>query len=389
MKRIPLLIFLSVFLASCATMDLDKLEKTGSGSRLADLTEDTTLAADGIFYEVKDPSGTPLDRKVTAAEIAEYVLSTFTEDVDYQGVLSEGPFVDGDKTDHDAVVLLVDQDVTSGSAPTLLGTNFTLIPAGALATTQDWSGLNITFPAMPTLTLLASELNDTSDPHTVTANELKNFFLTNYESTGGDEWDMPATAEGEDNSFFQEAAQIPTLDPNGTEQNWFRRNPALQFTQLAAGEAIVGSGSGKSQLDCKSTENGRYCTGDEGFDAASTYVPVSRTLSKCFTALAVTASSDWAIERFDSAITITDIYVYQNGATNVIGGLDECTGSGGTCGSVTAVDSDITGTDGAEVQDDGSLTNGGIAAGNRVMWHTTSVSGTNTDLNVCFDYTID
>ena len=119
------------------------------------------------------------------------------------------------------------------------------------------------------------------------------------------------------------------------------------------------------------------------------WVPTQETRQKCTTALGVTASSDWAIERFPFAITITDIYIYQNGATNVIGGLDECTGTNGTCGSVTAVDSDITGTDGNEVQDDGTLTNGGIASGNRIMWHTTSVSGTNTDIQICFDYTID
>jgi hypothetical protein len=111
--------------------------------------------------------------------------------------------------------------------------------------------------------------------------------------------------------------------------------------------------------------------------------------SKCFTAMGVDDTFDFAIEKFPYAVTITNIKVYQDGATNVIGGLDECTGTNGVCSSTTAVDSDITGTDGAEVADDGSLSNPGIAAGNYIRWHTTSVSGTNTRMTVCFFYTAD
>ena len=110
---------------------------------------------------------------------------------------------------------------------------------------------------------------------------------------------------------------------------------------------------------------------------------------KCTTALVVSATSDWPVEQFPYAITIKTIHVYQTGATNVIGGLDECTGTAGVCSSVVAVDADITGTDGVQVADDGALTNGTIAAGNRIMWHTTSVSGTNVMLQVCFTYTVD
>ena len=110
--------------------------------------------------------------------------------------------------------------------------------------------------------------------------------------------------------------------------------------------------------------------------------------SKCTTIDNAVAASDYPIEKFPQAITITNVKVYAIGGDNVVGGLDECTGTNGVCSAVTAVDADITGTAGNEVSDDGSLTNPGIAAGNWIQWHTTSVSGTNTSLSVCFYYTL-
>jgi hypothetical protein len=111
--------------------------------------------------------------------------------------------------------------------------------------------------------------------------------------------------------------------------------------------------------------------------------------SKCTVIDNAVAASDYPIEKFPQAITITNVKVYVIGGTNVIGGLHECTGTNGTCGTKTAVDADITGTAGNEVSDDGSLTNSGIATGNYIYWDTTSVSGTNTSLTVCFYYTLD
>lgn len=111
----------------------------------------------------------------------------------------------------------------------------------------------------------------------------------------------------------------------------------------------------------------------------------------CAVIPAAVAADDYPIFKAPAALTITggSIHVYAIGGTNVVGGLDECTGTNGTCGSVTAVDSDITGTAGSDVADDGTLTNGGIASGNWIQWHTTSVSGTNTSVSVCFSYTLD
>lgn len=167
----------------------------------------------------------------------------------------------------------------------------------------------------------------------------------------------------------------------------FRWDPTI--TELSGGALALDNGSEVVYtllFETMPSANGQVPTYNS---TTKKWVPIKPVYTKCTTAVGVTSSSDWPVERFPYAVTITDIYVYQRGATNVIGGLDECTGTNGTCGSVSAVDSDITGTDGNEVQDDGTLSNGGIAAGNRIYWHTTSVSGTNTDLQICFDYTID
>jgi hypothetical protein len=122
--------------------------------------------------------------------------------------------------------------------------------------------------------------------------------------------------------------------------------------------------------------------------AHATYGAVTLPLlqTRCTTIDNVIATSDYPIERFPVAITIRAVHLYQVGATNVIGQLDECTAAA-TC---TAVDSaDITGTADTNVDDDGTLSNPGIAAGARIWWRTTSVSGTNTSTQVCFDFTYD
>lgn len=108
------------------------------------------------------------------------------------------------------------------------------------------------------LTLKASELNDTSDPHTLIAAELQNKILTNSESVGADEWDFPARAEGWNFMFIIEAAQNVTLDPNGTEQ-WY-----LNGVQMAAGEAIVNTAPTVGEvLECISTESAVYCESND------------------------------------------------------------------------------------------------------------------------------
>ena len=104
-----------------------------------------------------------------------------------------------------------------------------------------------------------------------------------------------------------------------------------------------------------------------------------------FTIEATTASSDYEIGSFPANITIRAIRVFQVGATNVVGGLQECDANGASC---SAVDSDITATT-TTATDDGSLTNPTIDANDQLQWLTSSVSGTNTRTVVTIYYTYD
>lgn len=98
------------------------------------------------------------------------------------------------------------------------------------------------------------------------------------------------------------------------------------------------------------------------------------------------ASADYPLWRVPYAITITGIHVLTEGGTNCVGGLDEADANGD---NASAVDSDITGTAGTNVSDDGSLSNPDIDTNDYILWHTTSVSGAPISVTVSFEYTID
>lgn len=164
---------------------------------------------------------------------------------------------------------------------------------------------------------------------------------------------------------------------NSTGESTTAANDSVALTTDTTGNYVQSVATGKGLTG-----------GTAGSEGATLSLGIG-TLQKCLVVKGATAADDYPFEKFPYAITITDIHVYAIGGTNVVGGLDECTGTNGVCSSVTAVDSDITGTVGSNVEDDGTLTNGGIAANNWIQWHTTSVSGTNTSLSVCFNYTID
>ncbi len=108
--------------------------------------------------------------------------------------------------------------------------------------------------------------------------------------------------------------------------------------------------------------------------------------SKSFVITGVTASSDAAVWRTPWAITIRAIHGVQVGGTNVIGQLTECDANGLNPVVVDSADITILTTN---VNDDGTLSNPTIDAGDYVGWATTSVSGTITRATITFDYTID
>lgn len=207
-------------------------------------------------------------------------------------------------------------------------------------------------------------------------------------NTGGTiTWEDDSTGAGGGDAVTVDGAAV--VDPNfddGGDINFAYSSPNITGTVKADSVALTTDTTGNY---VQSVATGKGLTGGAAGSEGATLTLGIGTLQKCAVIKAATTADDYPLEKFPGAITITDIHVYAIGGTNVVGGLDECTGTAGVCSSVTAVDADITGTAGSNVEDDGTLTNGGIAAGNWVQWHTTSVSGTNTSLSVCFNYTID
>ena len=111
------------------------------------------------------------------------------------------------------------------------------------------------------------------------------------------------------------------------------------------------------------------------------------TLSKSFMITNPTADADGPVWRAPVAITITAIHVLCVGGTNIVGQLWEYDANGANGATVDATD--ITATAGTNANDDGSLSNPGITAGNYIGWRTTSVSGTPTRVLITFEYTED
>jgi hypothetical protein len=111
----------------------------------------------------------------------------------------------------------------------------------------------------------------------------------------------------------------------------------------------------------------------------------SVTYSKSFVITNPTSSADGALWRTPNAITITAIHGVQVGGTNIVGMLTECDVNG--LNPVVVDDSDMTITT-SNVNDDGSLSNPSIDAGDYIGWATTSVSGTVTKAIITFEYTV-
>lgn len=107
---------------------------------------------------------------------------------------------------------------------------------------------------------------------------------------------------------------------------------------------------------------------------------------KSFVILNPVAGSDVPLWRAPVGITITAIHVQCTGGTSITGMIDEYDSAGAAL--VAAVDdTDITANAGASANDDGALSNPGIAAGNYLFWRTQSLVGSPTSITVSFEYT--
>jgi hypothetical protein len=243
----------------------DQLEAAANlGDIFSDIAEDDTAGEVRTTIDAQQDLDVPSEAQVEdRTSTTEYVLTpqrmgqAIADFLKDNGVAVESALTAEPAGEHVGQIVLADNDNWD--------------PAGVSGTTAYWAictstgspGTWVAFlsvagslivSGIDTPTLLASELDDTSDPHTLIAAEVKNKIITNSESVGADEWDFPAIAEGWNFIFIIEAAQNVTLDPNGTDQ-WY-----LNGTQLSAGEAIVNTSPtvGES-IACFSTESSVYC----------------------------------------------------------------------------------------------------------------------------------
>lgn len=175
-----------------------------------------------------------------------------------------------------------------------------------------------------------------------------------------------------------DTSYIGTMGPASISESF-----SFQYsnTQPAAGQAMV-----------YAAPTGTGDPNGQKVSAQTWVTPINKTqtFNNCTTVKALVDTDDFPVAIFPYAVTITGVRIYHIGSTEMVGQFDECTGSAGTCTTLTTVDADITASSASVwTSDDASLTNPTIAANNGIWWHTTSVTGTNTFATMCFNYTID
>jgi hypothetical protein len=116
-------------------------------------------------------------------------------------------------------------------------------------------------------------------------------------------------------------------------------------------------------------------------------IPKAQKFTQCITIKDPVATSDYHAWRAPTAITITNMHCLASGGTSLTGQFQECDANGANCADVDST-ADMTCTAGSNVNDDGTISNPSIDADDYILWKTTSVSGTQTQLIACFDYTI-
>lgn len=216
-----------------------------------------------------------------------------------------------------------------------------------------------------TTTALSPSTNDGVALGT-TALQFSDLFLAEGGVINWDNGDATLTQVG--NTLTLAGADLNTvLNTDATVQSG--TNPTVN----AAGEVGVDTSSG-------SGSNFRFY-GDAGYQISGYY-------SKSFVMTGVTSAGDFGnVWRSPWAITIRAIHCLAVGGTSVTGQLNECDANGANCAVVDS--SDLTCTAATNVNDDGTLSNPSIDANDYIGWSTTSVSGTNTNIAITFEYTID
>lgn len=198
-------------------------------------------------------------------------------------------------------------------------------------------------------------------------------------------------AIGTSSEFINARAEIINI-PGTTQDAFLVKNATSGFATTTAfvvdsgGDVGIGTTSPYAKLSVVGETVAAYFTATT--TATSTFqgpIQDKGTKSITFNITSVTAAGDFGrIFKVPRAITITSVIVNQEGATNVIGQLQECDNNGANCAGVDSAD--ITGTDGVDVTDDGTLSNPSIDINDYLGWTTTSVSGTNTRMSVTVRY---
>ncbi len=152
--------------------------------------------------------------------------------------------------------------------------------------------------------------------------------------------------------------------------------------------AMKGTSTGVTTLSTANTSATSYTAtfpAKDGTVAMTSDIPAV-TYSKSFIITNPSSSADGAVWRTPSAITITAVHGVVVGGTNLVGHLTECDSDGlNPAGVDGATDMTITT---SNTNDDGTLSNASIDAGDYVGWRTTSVSGVVGKAIITYDFTI-
>lgn len=191
-------------------------------------------------------------------------------------------------------------------------------------------------------------------------------------------WDTDTTHAPSKNAVYDQMELRATkADPvfTGSVQLPNGANPTVD----AAGEIAVDTSAG--------TGAGLRVYAHATYGAVT--IPLIQT--QCWTIKDPTTSSDHILWRSPVAATARATHCLATGGTSLTGRFHAANTSGVTDGNNTALDgaTTMTCTAGSNVNDDGALSNPAIAAGEYITWETTAVSGTQTEVVVCLDFTFD
>lgn len=388
---------------------------------LTDQTEDTTPTSDDLMYTVNNPAVTPADRKVTLGNAAKAMtvtnmVSACTDaqvlggnaagtgvecqaDVDTDtntnaGTICAGTttYLDGEGTCDDisavyAAVLGADDNYVTDAEKTVIG-NTSGTNTGDQAAGAGLSGTSTLATASSETDFLISgaltcgagtrgkvQIHTTPLQYCDNAATPTLQYAAYGSSTGVATSAATANAGDSATAFFSsgtiEDARMPTSMADKVITGSLAVPQGTNPTVDAAGEIAVDTSA--------TAGSGIRFYGDAAYTLPGYF-------SKSLVITGATTASDSPFWRTPWAITIRAVHCLIVGGTNVVGQLDEYDANGANAAVVDSADITCTTTN---ANDDGTLSNPSIDAGDYLGWHTTSVSGTNTRTIITWEFTVD